>query len=125
MKRYRQIIYFKNYYFDFFDKQSEKVKDKIDYVLFLITVADRIPKKFFQHLEGTNGLYEIRVEYQGNIFRIFCCFDEGNLVVLFNGFQKKSQKTPKSELDKAVKIMKEYFDEQLTWKQNESKKRKK
>ena len=125
MKRYRQIIYFKNYYFDFFDKQSEKLKDKIDYVLFLITVADRIPKKFFQHLEGTNGLYEIRVEYQGNIFRIFCCFDEGNLVVLFNGFQKKSQKTPKSELDKAVKIMKEYFDEQLTWKQNESKKRKK
>ncbi len=125
MKRYRQIIYFKNYYFDFFDKQSEKVKDKIDYVLFLITVADRIPKKFFQYLEGTNGLYEIRVEYQGNIFRIFCCFDEGNLVVLFNGFQKKSQKTPKNELDKAVKIMKEYFDEQLTWKQNESKKRKK
>jgi phage-related protein len=125
MKRYRQIIYFKKYYFDFFDKQSEKVKDKIDYVLFLITVADRIPKKFFQYLEGTNGLYEIRVEYQGNIFRIFCCFDEGNLVVLFNGFQKKSQKTPKSELDKAVKIMKEYFDEQLTWKQNESKKRKK
>ena len=125
MKRYRQIIYFKKYYFDFFDKQSEKVKDKIDYVLFLITVADRIPKKFFQHLEGTNGLYEIRVEYQGNIFRIFCCFDEGNLVVLFNGFQKKSQKTPKSELDKAVKIMKEYYNEQLTWKQNDSKKRKK
>lgn len=111
MERYRQIIYFKNYYFDFFDKQSEKVKNKIDYVLFLITVADRIPKKFFQHLEGTNGLYEIRVEYQGNIFRIFCCFDEGNLVVLFNGFHKKSQKTPKNELDKAVKIMKEYFEE--------------
>jgi phage-related protein len=125
MERHRQIIYFKNYYFDFFDKQSEKLKDKIDYVLFLITVADRIPQKFFQHIEGTNGLYEIRVEYQGNIYRIFCCFDQGDLVVLFNGFQKKSQKTPKSELEKAVKIMKEYFDEQLTWKQNESKKRKK
>ena len=125
MKRYRQIIYFKNYYFDFFDKQSEKLKDKIDYVLFLITVADRIPKKFFQHLEGTSGLYEIRLEYQGNIYRIFCCFDQGDLVVLFNGFQKKSQKTPNNELDKAVKIMKEYFDEQIKWKQNESKKRKK
>jgi phage-related protein len=125
MERHRQIIYFKNYYFDFFDKQSEKVKNKIDYVLFLITVADRIPQKFFQHLEGTNGLYEIRVEYQGNIYRIFCCFDEGDLVVLFNGFQKKSQKTPSNELDKAVKIMKEYFDEQLKWKQNEGEKRKK
>lgn len=111
MDRHRQIIYFKNYYFDFFDKQSEKVKNKIDYVLFLITVADRIPQKFFQHLEGTNGLYEIRVEYQSNIYRIFCCFDEGNLVVLFNGFHKKSQKIPKHELDKAVKIMKEYFEE--------------
>lgn len=90
-----------------------------------MTVADRIPQKFFQHLEGTNGLYEIRVEFQGNIYRIFCCFDEGQLVVLFNGFQKKSQKTPSAELDIAVKIMNEYFDEKLKQKQNESKKSKK
>ncbi|MFM7981199.1 MAG: type II toxin-antitoxin system RelE/ParE family toxin, partial [Candidatus Fonsibacter sp.] len=101
------------------------VKEKIDQVLFVVTVADRIPQKFFQHLEGTNGLYEIRVEFQGNIYRIFCCFDEGQVVVLFNGFQKKSQKTPSGELDKAIKIMKEYFDEKLKLKQNESKKSKK
>ena len=94
-------------------------------MLFVLTVADRIPKKFFQHLEGTNGLYEIRVEFQGNIYRIFCCFDEAKVVVLFNGFQKKSQKTPSGELDKAVKIMNEYFDEKLKQKQNESKKSKK
>ena len=71
------------------------------------------------HLEGTNGVYEIRIEFQGNIYRIFCCFDEGQVVVLFNGFQKKSQKTPSEELDKAVKIMNEYFDEKLKQKQNE------
>ena len=94
-------------------------------MLFVLTVADRIPKKFFQHLEGTNGLYEIRVEFQGNIYRIFCCFDEAKVVVLFNGFQKKSQKTPTGELDKSVKIMNEYFDEKLKQKQNESKKSKK
>jgi phage-related protein len=94
-------------------------------VLFVLTVADRIPKKFFQHVEGTNGLYEIRVEFQGNIYRIFCCFDEAKVVVLFNGFQKKTQKTPTGELDKAVKIMNEYFDEKLKQKQNESKKSKK
>ena len=94
-------------------------------MLFVLTVADRIPKKFFQHLEGTNGLYEIRVEFQGNIYRIFCCFDEAKVVVLFNGFQKKSQKTPTGELDKAVKIMNEYFDEKLKQRQNESKKSKK
>ena len=125
MERHRQIIYFKNYFLDFFDRQTAKVKEKIDHVLFIVTVADRIPQKFFQHLEGTNGLYEIRVEFQGNIYRIFCCFDEGQVVVLFNGFQKKSQKTPSEELDKAVKIMNDYFDEKLKQKQNENKKPKK
>lgn len=107
MERHRQIIYFKDYFIDFFELQTEKVKEKIDHVLFVVTVTDRIPQKFFQYLEGTNGLYEIRVEFQGNIYRIFCCFDEGQIVVLFNGFQKKSQKTPSGELDEAVKIMNE------------------
>jgi phage-related protein len=111
MERHRQIIYFKDYFLDFFDQQPEKVKEKIDHVLFVVTVADRIPQKFFQHLEGTNGLYEIRVEFQGNIYRIFCCFDEGQVVVLFNGFQKKSQKTPKNEIEQAEKLKKQYFDE--------------
>lgn len=125
MERYRQIIYFKDYFFDFFEQQTEKVKEKIDYVLFVVTVAARIPQKFFQHLEGTNGLYEIRVEFQGNIYRIFCCFDEGQVVVLFNGFQKKSQKTPSGELEKAMKIRNEYFDEKLKQNENESKRSKK
>jgi len=111
VERVREIIYYKNYFTDFFDRQTEKVKEKIDYVLFVVTVAKRIPQKFFQHIEGTDGLYEIRMEYQGNIYRIFCCFDEGKVVVLFNGFQKKSQKTPKDELDKAIRIMNEYFSE--------------
>ena len=125
MVRVRQIIYFKNYFLDFFGQQTNKVKEKIDHVLFVVTVAERIPQKFFQHIEGTNGLYEIRVEFQGNIYRIFCCFDEGQVVVLFNGFQKMSQQTPSGELDKAVKIMNEYFDEKFKQKKNESKKSKK
>jgi phage-related protein len=120
MDQVRQIIFFKHYFSDFFNVQSEKVKEKIDYVLFVVTIAERIPKKFFEHMTGTDGLYEIRVEYQGNIYRIFSCFDEGNLVVLFNGFQKKTQKTPISEIDKALKIKDEYFNEKL--KRNESKK---
>lgn len=70
---------------------------------------ERVPEKFLKHLEGTEGLYEIRVEFQSNIFRIFCCFDEGRLVVLFNGFQKNTQKTPKNELEKAERLMKEYY----------------
>lgn len=111
MEQVRQIIYFKHYFLDFFNEQTEKVKEKIDSVLFVITVADRIPGKFFEHMTGTDGLYGVRTEYQGNIYRIFCCFDEGKVVVLFNGFQKKSQKTPQTEIDKALKIKDEYFKE--------------
>ncbi len=79
MERHRQIISFKDYFLDFFDQQTEKVKEKIDHVLFVVTVASRIPQKFFQHIEATNGLYEIRVEFQGNIYRIFCCFGAGQV----------------------------------------------
>ena len=69
-----------------------------------------MPEKFLKHLTNTNGLYEIRIEYQSNIYRIFCCFDKGKLVVLFNAFQKKTQKTPKKEIEKALKLMDEYFN---------------
>ena len=60
-------------------------------------------------MEGTNGLYEIRVEVGSSIYRIFCCFDKGNLVILLNGFQKKSPKTPKQEIALALKLKNEYF----------------
>ncbi len=109
MEKKRQLIYFKNYYWDFFNQQTDKIKDKIDYVLYLVMMAERIPKKFFEQLTGYDGLFEIKIEFESNIFRIFCCFDEGNIVVLFNGFQKKTQKTPKKELEKARIIMEEYF----------------
>ena len=110
MDKKRQIIYFRHYYWDFFNSQTEKTKDKIDYVLFLVSVAEKIPRKFFEQITGYDGLFAIRIEFESNIYRIFCCFDKGNLVVLFNGFQKKTPKTPKREIEKAMKIMKEYWD---------------
>lgn len=122
VEKIRQILFYKHYFLDFFDDQTDKVKDKIEHVLFVISVAERIPAKFFQHLTGTDGLYEVRVEYQGNIYRIFSCFDEGNLVVLFNGFQKKSQKTPTGEIEKALKIKAEYFIEKIKSKGHGNKK---
>jgi phage-related protein len=122
VEKIRQIIFHKDYFLDFFNNQTGKVKDKIEQVLFVIAVAERIPTKFFQHLTGTDGLYEIRIEYQGNIYRIFSCFDEGNLVVLFNGFQKKSQKTPTREIEKALKIKAEYFIEKVKLKGHGNKK---
>jgi len=106
----RQIIFYKNYFHDFFDQQTEKVKDKIDFVLDMIANLERVPEKFLKHLEGTDGLYEVRVEQGSNIFRIFCCFDKGKLVVLFNGFQKKTDKTPRKEIEKAENLKQEYFN---------------
>ena len=111
MEKKRTLIFYKGYFADFFHKLPEKAKDKIDEVLYMIMVLDRIPAKFFSHMTGYDGLYEIRVAYNSNIYRIFCCFDEGNLTVLFNGFQKKSQKTPQKEIDKALKIKAAYFEE--------------
>ena len=105
----REIIFHENYFIEFYQNQDEKVKIKIQYVLELIRQVDKVPEKFLKHLSGTEGLYEIRIEVKSNIYRIFCCFDKGKLVILFNGFQKKSQKTPKAELEKALKLMAEYF----------------
>ena len=106
----REIIFYENYFIEFYQQQDQKVKLKIQYVFELIKQVDKVPEKFLKHLTGTNGLYEIRIEFQSNIYRVFCCFDEGQLVVLFNGFQKKTQKTPKKEIDKAQQLMKEYFE---------------
>jgi phage-related protein len=105
----RQIIFYEEYFFEFYEKLDIKVKAKVQYVLELIKQVDRVPEKFLAPMTGFEGLFEIRVEYQSNIYRIFSCFDEGKLVILFNGFQKKSQKTPKNEIEKAVRLMKEYF----------------
>ncbi|MEY3819671.1 MAG: hypothetical protein RLZZ431_1513 [Bacteroidota bacterium] len=109
MNQVRELVFYRNHFHDFFDKQSEKAKEKIDYVLFLLTHIDKVPEKFLKHIEGQKGLYEIRVEHGSNIFRIFCCFDKGKIVVLFNGYQKKSNKTSSQQIELANKLMKEYF----------------
>jgi phage-related protein len=110
-KKYRTVISYKNYFNEFYSKQSLKVKEKIIWTLQVIEEIDRIPKTYIKHFEGTDGLYEIRIKFSSNIYRIFCFFDEGKLVVLANGFQKKSQKTPRKEIEKALAIKKEYENE--------------
>ena len=107
----RNIFAYKNYFWDFYNKQTQKTQKKIDWVIDLVKTLEIIPHNFFDTIG--DGIFEIRVEFQSNIFRIFCFFDEGNLVVLMNGYQKKSQKTPKNEIEKAKAIMAEYFVEKL------------
>ena len=111
MNQKREIIFYKDYFEDFFVKQRDKVKDKIIWTFQLIEELDRIPETYLKHIENTDGLFEIRIQQGSDIYRIFCFFDEGYLVVLANGFQKKTQKTPKNEIEKALKIKSEYENE--------------
>ncbi len=109
-QKIRTIIFYKDYFDDFFVKQRQKVKDKIVWTFDLIELIEKVPETYLKHLEGTDKLFEIRVQCGSDIFRIFCFFDEGSLVVLANGFQKKTQKTPKKEIEKALKIKTEYYE---------------
>ena len=103
----REIIAYKGYFKEFFDRLDTGTQDKILYVLMLLQTVVRIHLKFMKLIE--EGLYELRIEYQSNIYRIFFCFDEGRIVILFNGFQKKTEKTPKKEIEKAKILRKEYY----------------
>ena len=107
----RELFFFKNYFKDFYDKQRPKVKKRIIWTLKVIEEVDRIPETYFKHLEGSEGIYEIRVQVGSDIFRIFAFFDKNSLIIIGNGFQKKSQKIPHGQLEMAEKIRKEYYEE--------------
>jgi phage-related protein len=109
--KHRSIIFYKDYFEEFFLNQRDKVKDKIIWTFELIEELQRVPETYLKHIESTEGLFEIRVQQGSDIFRIFCFFDHGQLIVLANGFQKKTQKTPKQEITKALKIKEEYENE--------------
>jgi len=107
-KKHRNIIFYKDYFEEFFLKQRDKVKDKIIWTFDLIENLPRVPETYLKHIENTEGLFEVRVQQGSDNYRIFCFFDQGQLVVLANGFQKKTQKTPKQEIERALKIKEEY-----------------
>jgi phage-related protein len=108
MKAERKIIAYKNYYKDFMNTLTVSECKKIHYILDMLATRERVSKKFVKHIR--NGVYELRSEYESNIYRIFFCFDESKIVVLFNGFQKKTQKTPESEIKKAIQLKNEYHE---------------
>ena len=104
----RKILTYGGYFEAFMATLKEKEQEKIQYGLLLLKSQDRLSKKFVKHIR--DGVYELRTEYGGNIYRVFFIFDDGQIVVLFNGFQKKTQKTPKKEISKAERIRQEYFN---------------
>ncbi|OFX34149.1 MAG: addiction module toxin RelE [Bacteroidetes bacterium GWA2_32_17] len=111
MEKIRTIIAYKDYFENFLSKQTVKVQNKIYKILEIVEFQQQIPTRFLKHIEGTHGLYETRFSLGSDIWRVFCFFDEGRLVILLNGFQKKTQKTPKSEIDLAIRLKYEYFKE--------------
>ena len=107
----RKVILFKRYFDDFFDKQPRKVQEKLYWSINVLRKVVDIPKNHLKSLSGTDGLMEMRTQFGGNIYRVFCFFDEGKIVVLMNGFQKKAEKTPQNEIDRALRIREEYYAE--------------
>ena len=103
----RKILTYGGYFEAFMETLKEKEQEKIQYGLLLLKTQVRLSKKFVKHIR--DGVYELRTEYGNNIFRVFFIFDEGKIVVLFNGFQKKTQKTPPNEIEKAIKIKEAYY----------------
>lgn len=107
MNSERRILVYKDYFLTFYRALEAGAQKKIDYVLDVLKMQDRVSEKFVKYIK--EGIYEIRASYNGNIYRAFFIFDEGNIVMLFNGFQKKSQKTPSKEIDKALELKKKYY----------------
>jgi len=108
-KPIREIIFYGDYFWDFYKKQTQKVRKKINWTIGLLKYLEVIPEKYLKHIEETD-LYEIRISFGNNIFRIFCFFDKGRIIVVLNGFQKKTEKTPKTEIERALKLEKDYYE---------------
>ncbi len=116
MSNKRELFFYKEYFKEFYKQQTWKVQKKILWTFQIIENLDRIPEIYFKHLENTDALYEIRVQVGNDIFRIFCFFDINNLIIIGHGFQKKTQKTPLKEIERAEKIKKEYYEEKKSYK---------
>lgn len=108
---FREVVYYEGYYLDFFNGLLPGLQKKFNWTLMLISKIERVPEKYLKHISGTAGLYEVRIEHESNTYRVFCFFDEGNLIVLMNAFQKKTQKTPRREIKKAEQLKKKYYNE--------------
>jgi phage-related protein len=108
-QKVREVVEFENHFSEFLKMQPVKVQNKIFKIIEAIETLERVPSNYLKMLVGTNGLYEARIQLGSDIWRVFCFFDNGKLVILLNGFTKKTQKTPKNEIEKALQLMQKYY----------------
>ena len=111
MKARRKVYFYGKHFQEFYRTLDLDERKKVDWVIGLVCDLDLVPSKFFKNIKGTDGLYEIRVMFRRNIFRIFCFFDEGNMIIVLHGMQKKTQKIPLKEIAKANRLRKEYYEQ--------------
>ena len=109
-QKVREVVEFENHFSEFLKKQPVKVQNKIFKIIEAIETLERVPSNYLKMLVGTNRLYEARIQLGSDIWRVFCFFDNDKLVILLNGFTKKTQKTPKKEIEKALQLMQKYYD---------------
>ena len=105
----REVVEFENHFSEFLKLQNVKVQNKIFKIIEAIETLERVPINYLKLIQGTNGLYDARIQLGSDIWRVFCFFDNGKLVILLNGFTKKSQKTPKKEIEKAIQLKQKYY----------------
>ena len=108
MANERKVLAYKKYFVEFLSTLKDNEVKKIIYVIDMLKIRQRVSSKYVKYIK--DGLFELRAECDGNIFRVFFIFDEGNIVLLLNGFRKKTEKTPKQEIEKALKLKKEYYE---------------
>lgn len=111
MTKVREVVAYGDHFEKFLKAQNEKVQNKIFKVIEAIETLERVPSQYLKYLRGTDALYEARIKLGSNIWRVLCFFDGDRLVILLNGFQKKTQKTPKKEIDKALRLKDEYYEQ--------------
>ena len=104
----RELVTFKRYFLDFYEKLEDKAQQKVDYALMLLKTQNRVSARFVKHLE--EGIYELRAVYGANTYRLLFFFDEENIVVLLNVFKKKTRKTPRAEIALAKRLKTEYYE---------------
>ena len=109
MTKIRSIKFYKHYFKEFINQQPPKVQDRIYGVLLAIQTLERVPSNYLKHIQGSKGLYEARIQLGSDIWRVFCFFDDHRIIVLLNGFQKKTEKTPRKEIERAMRLMDEYY----------------
>lgn len=107
--RIREVVEFEDHFSTFLKQQPKKIQNKIFKIIEVIETLERVPSNYLKLVEPHDGLYEARIQLASNCWRVFCFFDEGRLVILLNGFAKKTQKTPRSEIEKARSLMKRYY----------------